>query len=120
MKTEKPTPIPRRASARKKAPEPIEFPAPPNAQYVIRTGDGTFPVDTQMRPLYANANPQPPISDNLLKLIEMRVHEALRDHDRLLIHTFYKVVMDWPLAEIMCMGEAEFEARCRSILEDEE
>lgn len=96
MKTDKPTPIPRRASARKD-PKPIEFPTP-------------RPVPVINYPL---------TEEDIKIFVAQCVHEALREHDRLLIHTFYKVVMDWPLAEIMCMGEAEFEARCRSILEDE-
>lgn len=98
MKTDKPTPIPRRASARKD-PKPIEFPAPRPVQ--------KLPAEAMF-------------DEEIETLVKKCVHEALREHDKLLIHTFYKVVMDWPLAEIMCMGEAEFEARCRSILEDEE
>ncbi|HET7639985.1 MAG TPA: hypothetical protein VFK47_14750 [Ktedonobacteraceae bacterium] len=118
MKTEKPTPIPRRASTRKD-PKPIEFPAhseprtanlalperlKPHLRMDLDTGEVVSRMDEA----------------RLRALVSQCVHEALRKHDRLLIHTFYKVVMDWPLAEIVTMGEAEFEARCCSILEDAE
>ena len=95
MKTDKPTPIPRRASR----PKPITFPKP-------------APIAPQPRTLDTE--------EDVRIFVQQCVTQALKEHDTRLARTFYKVVMDWPVAEIMTMGEAEFEAICRSILEDSE
>jgi len=97
MKKDNITPIPQRASRPRKKPEPITFPKP-------------APV--------ASPTPSLRTDDELRIFVQQCVTQALRDHDDKLVRTFYKVMMDWPIAEIMVMGEEQAVAICRSILED--
>lgn len=119
------SPIPLRAS--RKNPKPIEFPAPAPADDVVphpepRTARLALPE--RLKPhLRMDMDTGEVVSrldaDQLRTFVEECVHKALREHDMRLVRTLHKVVMDWPIAEIMVMGEAEFEALCRSILEDD-
>jgi hypothetical protein len=95
MNDKQPTPIPLRAS-RKKAPEPLMFPQPNPNVHVSKMGN----VDD-------------------LPFSRKEVLDLLKEHDIRQARAFYKVIMDWPIAEIMVMGEAEFVALYRSVLEDE-
>ena len=92
----KPTPIRKRTT---KPPEPITFPAPKITQEIPHPE-----IPTQRLVPF----PKPPISVELRNFI---AHAIAR--------TLYRVA-DWAEAEIATMGEAEFEALCRSILEDDE
>lgn len=120
------TPIPLRAH-RKKASKPIEFPTPDLADDVAphpepRTARLQLPE--RLKPhLRMDMDTGEVVSrfdeEKLRAFVEACVHQALREHDARLVRTLHKAVMDWPIAEIMTMGEAQFEALCRSILEDE-
>jgi hypothetical protein len=90
LKTEKPTPIPKRASAPKSEPQPLVFPQ--------RNRDITV---ADMRPL--------PISgDELRNLVASYVARLL-----------HKIVNRAMEAEIVTMSESQFEDFCRSVLQED-
>lgn len=89
---DKNTPIPLRAS--RKPPKPLPLPTIRNDSNIT------------------------PITD--MPFTRAEVLDLLKEHDMRLARTLHKVVMDWPIAEIMCMGESEFVALFRSVLEDAE
>jgi hypothetical protein len=90
VKTDKPTPIPRRASRPKPEPTPLVIPQPNRSLTVV---------------------PKP------LEGAELRNFIA-----NCIARTLYKIASGdlMPEAEIVTMGEAQFEAFCRSVLEDAE
>jgi hypothetical protein len=90
LKTDKPTPIPKRASAPKSEPQPLMFPQ--------RNRNITV----------ADMHPFPISGDELRNLVASYVARVL-----------HKIVNRAMEAEIVTMSEAEFEAFCRSVLEDE-
>ena len=51
--------------------------------------------------------------------VEACVAQALYTFAERQARALYKVVMDWPVAEIMTMGEEQFIALYRSVLEAE-
>src|SRR5689334_22252705 len=97
MNDKQPTPIPLRASRKKAEPTPLTFPQATHNVHVSRLGN----VDD-------------------LPFSRKEVLDLLKEHDIRQARAFYKVIMDWPIAEIMVMGEAEFVALYRSVLEDDE
>lgn len=110
---DKKTPIPLRAS--RKPPKPIEFPTPGTpANDRLQRLAAPRAMDIDEDKLRAFVTDE----EKLRLFVHQCVHEQLREHDMRLVRTLHKVVMDWPIAEIMTMGEAEFEALCRSVLED--
>ena len=99
------------------APEPIIFPS--------ATATNTTPAFTvipQPDPETQALNKEQ--VDEIMRieaLVRHCVHRELKDiireHDNKVARTLYKVVMDWPIAEIMTMGEGQFEALFRSVME---
>ncbi len=97
MKTDKPTPIPKRAHAPKSEPKPLVFPQPNR---------------------YVDVAP-PLAGEELRTFVEACVAQALYTFAERQARALYKVVIDWPIAEIMTMGEEQFIALYRSVLEAE-
>lgn len=95
--TDKVTPIPKRASRK------LERNTPPGAL-------GPEPI---MLP-----TSKPSFEEHIRQLVHAELADLLKEHDTALAGAFYRLVMNWPVAEIMVMGEAEFMARFRSIVED--
>jgi hypothetical protein len=53
--------------------------------------------------------PKPTLTDEQLRnLVASYVAQALDERDERVARALYKVVMDWPIAEIMVMGEEQF------------
>jgi hypothetical protein len=90
LKTDKPTPIPKRASALKSEPKPLMFPQ--------RNRDITV----------ADMRPVPISGDELRNLVAT-----------LVARTMYRSVTRLMEPDIVAMTEQEFEAFCRSVLEED-
>jgi hypothetical protein len=58
--------------------------------------------------------------DKLRAFVEECVARVLHTYSDRQVRALYKVVMDWPIAEIMTMGEEQFIALYCSVLQEEE
>lgn len=68
--------------------------------------------------------PKPALTDEQLRnlvasLVAKALDEQLNERDERVARALYKVVMDWPIAEIMTMGEGQFIALFLSAKVDE-
>jgi len=97
---------------------------------VNTVSDHTYPVDVNGLPIPATVADHrydhlQAITGNVITdiaiydFIKECVNEVLHGQAEQQARALYKVVMDWPVAEIMTMGEEQFIALYRSVLEAE-